>query len=77
MNSNNKFIKFSSQADEEVLRQVKDIARSQGRKLQDVFHEAMLDYIEKKSQSKPRKHVMDAFSRSLLKYTSVYKKLAK
>lgn len=70
-------IKFSSQIDETVLIPIKEITEQQGRKLQDVFDEALKDYIEKTRRGKARSHVTKAFGSSLLTYDSLYKKIAK
>jgi len=47
-------IKFSSRVDEKVLTLMKEIADNHGRKLQDVFDEALRDYIEKVQTGKVR-----------------------
>lgn len=70
------FVKFSSQADAEVLSSIRMIAEQEGRQFQSVLDEAFNDYIEKKQQSKPRKHVMDALAASMQEYDYLYKKLA-
>lgn len=69
-------VKFSSQVDKKLLLTLKAIASKQGRRLQDVLDEAMRDYVEKENSGKARKQVIEAFSDSVLKYGSVYKKLA-
>lgn len=47
-----RLIKISSKIDEKVLVLTKEIANKQGRKLQDVFDEALRDYIEKLQRGK-------------------------
>lgn len=68
--------KFSSQADPEVLAELKSIASNEGRQLQSVLDEAMRDFIEKKKTGRPRRHVMDAFDDSLKVHDKLYEKLA-
>lgn len=68
--------KFSSQADPEVLAEIKNIASNEGRQLQSVLDEAMRDFIEKKKTGKARRHVMDAFDDSLKVHDKLYEKLA-
>lgn len=68
--------KFSSQADTEILAEVRQIAATEGRQLQSVLDEAMRDFIEKKKTGKPRRHVMEAFDESLKVNDKLYEKLA-
>ena len=70
-------VKFSSQADAEILENIKQIAQQEGRQLQLVLDEAMRDYIEKKRTGKPRRHVMEMFDNSLRSYGPLYDALAK
>lgn len=70
-------VKFSSQADAEVLAAVKKIASEEGRQFQAVLDEALRDLVEKKRTGKPRPHVMEAFDQSLKTYDRLYEKLAK
>ncbi|OIO60888.1 MAG: hypothetical protein COZ46_03110 [Verrucomicrobia bacterium CG_4_10_14_3_um_filter_43_23] len=69
-------VKYSSQLEAAVLKEIKELAKSQGRKLQDVINEAVKEYLERARSSSPRPHVMKAFHNSLSIYDSVYKKLA-
>ena len=70
-------VKFSSQADAEILENIRQIAQQEGRQLQLVLDEAMRDYIEKKRTGKPRHHVMKMFDDSLRSYGPLYDALAK
>ena len=58
-------VKFSSQASPEVLTSLREIARSEGRHFQAVLQEAMEEYIENRSQEKPRPEVMAHFQASV------------
>lgn len=59
--------KFSSQAKSSILKDLKDIAESEGRQFQAVLEEAMQDYIVKKKGESPRDKVMAHFQASVVK----------
>ncbi|MDI9848555.1 hypothetical protein QM467_10855 [Rhodoblastus sp. 17X3] len=68
--------KFATQVDSEILRSVREIARSEGRQIQTLVNEALSDLIEKRRQAHPRAHVMAAYQASHDKFAPLYKKLA-
>lgn len=68
--------KFATQVDAEVLAAVRTIAQSEGRQLQALIHEALVDLLEKRKQARPRPHVMGAYLASHEKFGALYKKLA-
>lgn len=68
--------KFSAQADPEVLREMKELARKEGRHFQALIDEAFRDFLEKKKGARTRPHVMEAYKASLQPYDQLYKKLA-
>ena len=68
---------FSSQAEEKLLKEVKDIAKLEGKKLYALINEALTDLVEKRKQGAPRKDVLSQFEASLTEYSSLYEKLAK
>jgi predicted transcriptional regulator len=70
-------VKFASQADPQVLEDLKEIARKEGRQFQALIDEALRDYIEKKQTGRARKHVIAAYEESLLKFDKLYAELAK
>ena len=70
-------VKFATQADPVVLQTLKSIAASEGRQIQALVDEALRDYIERKTGNPPRRHVMEAFRRSMEQYGSLYRELAK
>lgn len=70
-------VKFASQADPQILDELKDIARKEGRQFQSVIDEALRDYIEKKQTGRARKHVIAAYEESLPKFGKLYAELAK
>lgn len=61
----------------DVLAALHKIAASQGRQLQAVIDEALLDYIDRQQKARPRRHVMAAFASSLDEFDSLYCELAK
>jgi hypothetical protein len=69
-------VKFSSHADPDVLGAIKAIADKEGKDLQALLEEAMLDLIEKRRAGKPRRHVLGAFGESLADFDQLYRKLA-
>lgn len=69
--------KFSAQADELLLSEVKEIAHKEGKQFQVIINEAFGDLVEKRKQTKPRKHVMAIFEQSLEELDDLYKELAK
>ncbi|MEI7475668.1 MAG: hypothetical protein WCK67_12905 [bacterium] len=69
--------KFSTQADEHLLDELKKLAEKEGKQFQVLVNEAFEDLIEKKKQLKPRKHVIAHFEKSMLEFDDLYKELAK
>jgi len=60
-------VKFSSQADPELLTAMRQIARSDGRHFQAVLEDAMSHYIESRANQRVRPEVMAHFQASLEK----------
>ncbi len=68
--------KFATQVDSEILRSVRELAKSEGRQLQALIDEALADLIEKRKNVRPRANVMAAYQASHEKFAPLYKKLA-
>ena len=68
--------KFATQVDPEILSNVRDLARREGRQLQALVDEALADLVEKRRQGKPRASVMAAYQASHDRFGPLYKKLA-
>lgn len=68
--------KVATQVDAEVLAKAKAIAHAEGRHLQSVFEEALLDLIEKKEQTRPRSHVVAHYRNSIAQFSELYKRLS-
>jgi len=69
--------KFSSQADPELLAELRGIAGNEGRQFQAVLEDAMRDYIERRAKDRPRRHVLEALGESLEDFDDLYRELAK
>lgn len=69
--------KFATQVSAEILGEIRELANSEGRQLQSLIEKALSDLLEKRRQSKPRAHVMNAYQRSHEPYAELYKKLAR
>jgi len=69
--------KFATQADPEVLDEVRAIAAKEGKQLQSVIDEALRDFVDKRRRGKPRPEVLTAFGESLAEFDALYRKLAK
>lgn len=73
----NKKVKFATQADPAVLDALRKIAGEEGRQLQALVDEALRDYIEQKQGKVPRTRVMLALRDSMTRYDSLYRELTK
>lgn len=60
-----------------TLAAVRRVAEKEGRQLQSVVEQALLDLLEKRRSGKPRAHVMSAYQRSHGPFCELYKKLAR
>lgn len=69
--------KFSSQADPEVLDELKKIAQEEGRQFQALIEEAMKMLIEQRKSNHVRKLVMSQYKASLEKNRRLGELLAK
>jgi hypothetical protein len=68
--------KFATQVDPDILARLRDLARSEGRHVQSLVEEALVDLVEKRRLGKPRANVMAAYRGSHTKFGALYKKLA-
>jgi hypothetical protein len=69
--------KFATQVDPDVLAHIRNLAQQEGRQLQALVEEALVDLIEKRKNARPRANVMAAYQASHARYGSLYQKLAK
>lgn len=68
--------KFATQVDSEVLATVRALAQNEGREVQALVEEALVDLIEKHRQPEPRARVINAYRASHERYAHLYQKLA-
>lgn len=69
--------KFASQADPDVLAEMRALAASEGRQLQAVIEDAMREYLARRDRDRPRQHVMEALAESVAEFDTLYERLAK
>ncbi len=69
--------KFATQVDPKLLASVRGLAQQEGRQLQALVEEALVDLIEKRKHGRPRPQVMAAYQASHERYGPLYQKLAK
>jgi hypothetical protein len=69
-------VKFATQVSADVLNELRDLARSEGRQVQALVDEALTDVIAKHKNTRPRPHVLAAYRTSLKPFGPLYKKLA-
>ncbi|MFL1781184.1 hypothetical protein ABSA28_00903 [Candidatus Hepatincolaceae symbiont of Richtersius coronifer] len=69
-----KIIEFSTEVDEDILYKLEHLAKSENKPLQNLIHEALNDLLVKHN-CKARAFVIEAFQKSLIQYSEIYKKL--
>lgn len=69
--------KFASQADPQLLDQLREIARSEGRHFQAVLEQAMREYLAARTASSPRAKVLAHFRASVERNRRLGELLAK
>ena len=68
--------KFATQLGTKTLKSLKALAKEEGRQIQSLVEEALIDLIEKRKNSTARSHVVAAYMNSHSEYSDLYKKLA-
>ena len=69
--------KFSSQADPQLLAEIRALAAAQGRQFQSVLEQALTEYLERSQSERPRAHILETFGMSMEEFDELYQKLAK
>lgn len=69
--------KFATQADPELLAQMRELAKAEGRQLQALVEDAFRAYLAAKQGERPRENVMAHFRASVARNGELYKRLAK
>lgn len=70
-------IKFATQLSPDVLMQLKETAKKEGRQIQAILDEALREYFQSRQQQRPRPHVMKALRASIRQHHALYQELAK
>ena len=68
--------KFATQVSTPVLAEVRALAKKEGRQVQSLVDEALIDLLDKHKHARPRSHVMAAYQASHQQFGPLYKKLA-
>ncbi len=69
--------KFSTQMDSKLLKELKDLAKSEGRQIQSIVEEAVEEYVAENTGYKMHPEIKKAYARSIDRFDSLYEKLAK
>jgi hypothetical protein len=69
-------VKFASQADPNVLADVKALAREEGRQFQAVVEEALKEWVERKRSDQPRLEVVAHLKATIERNRELYRRLA-
>lgn len=69
--------KFATQVDPIILEKTRAIAQAEGKQLQAIIEEALLDLIEKRHSARPRAQVMALYEASVAQYKPLYERLSK
>jgi len=77
MNDQSRREKFATQMDSEMLSDLRELARKEGRQLQSLVEEAVSGLLEQRRSGKARSHVMKAYRESVEQFRPLYEKLAK
>jgi hypothetical protein len=69
--------KFASQADPELLAQVRAIAAEDGRQLQAVIEDALRSYVAARRGEQPRREVLEHLESTVAENRELYRRLAR
>lgn len=70
-------IELATHVDENVFAAVNELARAEGRQVEELVDEALSDLVAKRNHSQPREDVIAAYLTSHERYSELYRKLAK
>lgn len=68
--------KFASQVPAELLDEVREIAREDGRQLQAVIEDALRAYVDERRGQRPRAEVLAHLQSSVAEHRELYRRLA-
>lgn len=69
-------LKFATQVRDDLLKALRALAREEGRQIQTLVEEAIVDLLEKRRNNTARAHVMNAYQASHARFGPLYEKLA-
>jgi len=69
--------KFSTQMDSELLKELKYLAKSEGRHIQSIVEEAVKEYVAESKGYKMHPAIKKAYAKSVERFDPLYEKLAK
>ncbi|HAD25389.1 MAG TPA: hypothetical protein DDW95_07560 [Alphaproteobacteria bacterium] len=69
--------KFATQISSDLLAELRNQAKEEGRQIQSLVEEAIAALIEERRHGKARTHVMSAYQKSHFRFAPLYDKLAK
>jgi hypothetical protein len=69
-------VKFASQADPNVLADVRALAKEEGRQFQAVVEEALKEWVERKRSDQPRPEVVAHLKATIERNRELYRRLA-
>ena len=72
-----KRVKFSTQMDSELLKELKYLAHSEGRQIQAIVEEAVKEYVAVNNPARPNPKVMAAAQECIERFGPMLEKLAK
>ena len=70
-------VPFATQLSETVFSLLHETARREGRQVQDIVEDALLEYISARQHCKTRRHVAEALEASMAEFDSLYDKLSR
>ncbi|MBM3754101.1 MAG: hypothetical protein FJW38_08995 [Acidobacteria bacterium] len=70
-------IELATRVEENVLAAVNELARAEGRQIEELVDEALADLVAKHNSPQPREDVIAAYMTSHERYAELYRKLAK
>ena len=69
-------MKFATQMDQELLAELRTLAKSEGRQIQAVVEEAVFKLLEERRQGTLQPEVLRAYRQSHARFRTLYEKLA-
>ncbi|MCO4780677.1 MAG: hypothetical protein KC646_00015 [Candidatus Cloacimonetes bacterium] len=68
-------VKLDTQLRPEMVKTIKQIAKDEGRQIESLIEEALVDLVDKKKTQTPRRHVMTNYNSSHKEFSDLYLRL--